>query len=89
MRLEIGHYVVNGEVKEGICPDGEWAYLWNDVEHKLLDSVQITNGAFRFEGEVAEPCVAVVKHPFYFNGEKQNALHPSHHQCPKLKYSRD
>ena len=66
------HYVVNGEVKEGICPDGEWAYLWNDVEHKLLDSVQITNGAFRFEGEVAEPCVAVVKHPFYFNGEKQN-----------------
>ena len=66
------HYVVNGEVKEGICPDGEWAYLWNELDHKLLDSVQITNGAFRFEGEVAEPCVAVVKHPFYFNGEKQN-----------------
>ena len=58
------HYVVNGEVKEGICPDGEWAYLWNELEHKLLDSVQITNGSFHFEGEVAEPCVAVVKHPF-------------------------
>ena len=66
------HYAVNGEVKEGICPDGEWAYLWNEFEHKLLDSVQITNGAFRFEGEIAEPCVASVKHPFYFNGEKQN-----------------
>ena len=66
------HYVVNGEVKEGICPDGEWVYLWNEVERELLDSVQITNGAFRFEGEVAEPCVAVVLHPFYFNGEKQN-----------------
>lgn len=66
------HYVVNGEIKEGICPDGEWAYLWNEFEHKLLDSVQITNGAFRFEGEIAEPCVASVKHPFYFNGEKRN-----------------
>ena len=71
------HYVVNGEVKEGICPDGEWAYLWNEFERELLDSVQITDGSFRFEGEVAEPCVAVVKHPFYFNGEKRYAAAPA------------
>ena len=28
------HYVVNGEVKEGICPDGERAYWWKEFERE-------------------------------------------------------
>lgn len=71
------HYVVNGEIEEGICPDGEWAYLWNEFERELLDSVQITNGSFYFEGEVAEPCVATVKYPFYRNCKKTRAFSAS------------
>ena len=72
------HYVVSGEIENGSCPDGEWAYLWDEFEEKLLDSMQIVDGSFHFEGEVAEPCVAVVKHPYYRNGAKTRAF--SHYQ---------
>ena len=67
------HYEVSGDIENGSCPDGEWAYLWDEFENKLLDSVQIADGSFHFEGEVAEPCVANVKYPFYRNGKRMRA----------------
>ena len=55
-------YIVTGKDTTGRCPDGEWAYLClqkeNPGDFHYIDSVQIENNSFRFEGEIETPTIA-------------------------------
>ena len=55
-------YIVTGKDTTGRCPDGEWAYLClqkeNPGDFHYIDSVQIENNSFHFEGEIETPTIA-------------------------------
>ena len=55
-------YIVTGKYTTGRCPDGEWAYLClqkeNPGDFHYIDSVQIENNSFHFEGEIETPTIA-------------------------------